>query len=187
MSMRSIPNISVPFGGNPEDIQNLRKTYPLLTDTQVEDLLGKFRPDGKVTDYTSTAHHGWNAPPALAPPSPIKTPGFKPSISKSSLRNSKQELKGPNNSPVDLSGTYGTRGRARNGKFVKLKDDGDEEQGDKEEEEDVVADLSPSKAGKVLPPYPKGNAESVEGKEGEQEKPLPKVQRENYDWDEDIF
>lgn len=92
-----------------------------------------------------------------------------------------------------MTGTYGTRGRTKAGKFVRLKSE-------EEEEGDVVAELSPSKAGgKHLPPYPKGGAEestagekekgseNEEGAEKEKEKPLPKVQRENFDWDEDVF
>ena len=188
LSMRSTHDIKIPFGESVEDLQNLRKTYPLLSDAQVEQLLGKYQPDGKVTDHTSTAHQGRPASPALAPPSPTKTLGFKPSISKSSLRSSKKEPKGPNNSPAELTGAYGTRGRSKGGKFVKLKSE-------EAEEGDVVADLSPSKAGKELPPYPKGSAEKGKAgenekggeKEKEKEKPLPEVQRESYDWDEDVF
>lgn len=188
--MRTTHDIKIPFGESSEDLQNLRKTYPLLSDAQVEQLLGKFQPDGKVTDHTSTVHQGRPASPALAPPSPTKTLGFKPSISKSSLRSSKKEPKGPNNSPAELPGIYGTRGRTKGGKFVKLKSE-------EAEEGDVVADLSPSKARKELPPYPKSSAEksqdgenekgSEKDKEKEKDKPLPKVQRESYDWDEDVF
>ena len=188
LSMRSTHDVKIPFGESSEDLQNLRKTYPLLSDAQVEQLLGKVQSDGKVTDHTSTAHQGRPASPALAPPSPTKTLGFQPSISKSSLRNAKKEPKGPNNSPADLTGTYGTRGRSKVGKFVRLKSE-------EAEEGDVVADLSPSKSGKELPPYPKGSAEKVKTGEKEvgsekgkeKEKPLPNVQRESYDWDEDVF
>ena len=189
VAMRSTPDISIPFGGHPEDLPNLRKTYPLLSSDQVDTLIGKFRPDGKVTDYTSTAHHGQPPSPALAPPSPVKTQhGFKPSISKSSLRSSKAELKGPNNSPADVAGTFANRIKGRKGKSTKSVKN--QEWKDKEEEEeggDVVADLSPSKnGGKKLPPYPKGNANEKQDDQ-EEGKPLPEVRKESYDWDEDVF
>ena len=190
LGMRSTPNISIPFGGHPDDVLNLRKTYPLLSADQVETLIGKFRPDGKVTDYTSTAHHGQPPSPALAPPSPVKAQqGFKPSISKSSLRSSMTELKGPNNSPADVAGTFSSKSRGRktrsaqNIKSQKGKSKAEDEDG---EGGDVVADLSPSKnEGKQLPPYPKGDgSQNVEKKDG---KPLPAVRKESYDWDEDVF
>ena len=190
LSMRSVPDTAVPFGDNPEDLINLRKIYPLLSDTQVAALLGNLQLDAKATDYTSTAHHGRPASQALAPPSPIKSQhSFKPSISKSSLRSSKQEPKAPNNSPVEVRGTYGTRGRSSTGKFVKIRHEAEQEEQGNEEEGDTVADLSPSKTGKELPPYPKNSAEQ-EGekmKEVENEKQLPSVQREDYNWDEDVF
>ena len=205
IAMRSVPNISAGFGQSAEDAINLRKAYPLLTDRQVEELLGKFRiRDNKITDYTSTTHHAQPASPALPPPSPVKgkQPGFKPSISKSSLRSSsiKETTKVPNNSPAtEIIGIYGTKGRASNGKFVKLAALSPQS---REEAGDVVAELSPSKTGgKELPPYPKSGDEEIEGQgveesekevqgtenEKEKEKPLPGVQREDFAWDEDVF
>ena len=117
-------------------------------------------------------------------------------------------MKGPNNSPasaepgVEIIEVYGTKGRARNGKFVKLAKESPLSPGSRAEAGDVVAELSPSKAGeKELPPYPKGDGDDKPGggeyadeaspKAGKEtagkEKPLPGVQRENYAWDEDIF
>lgn len=126
-------------------------------------------------------------------------------------------MKGPNNSPasvrpnnspasarpinspasagpeVEIIEVYGTKGRARNGKFVKLTKESPLSPGSQAEAGDVVAELSPSKAGeKELPPYPKedtagdGNDGGALSKGGKG-KPLPGVQREDYDWDEDIF
>lgn len=113
----------------------------------------------------------------------------------------KETTKVPNNSPaVEIVGIYGTKGRASNGKFVKLAALSPQS---REEAGDVVAELSPSKtAGKELPPYPKSGDEEKEehgveqsekgekevtGTEKEKEKPLPGVQREDFAWDEDVF
>ena len=202
LAMRSTRNIKIPFGAHPEDVLNLRKTYPLLSADQVETLIGKFRPDGKVTDYTSTAHHGQPASPSLPPPSPVKSQqGFKPSISKSSLRSSKAEpknskkaeLKGPDNSPADkdMAGTSSNHSVDRTEKSVKntksQKGKGKAEAEEEGEGGDVVADLSPSKNGdKELPPYPKADgSDKPNGKKDG--KPLPEVQKESYAWDEDVF
>ncbi|KAL8792227.1 MAG: hypothetical protein Q9195_005183 [Heterodermia aff. obscurata] len=173
LAMRSTPNISIPFGAHPDDVFNLRKTYPLLSTDQVDTLIGKFRPDDKVTDYTSTAHYGQPPSPALAPPSPVRSQhGFKPSISKSSLRSSKAELKGPNNSPAGTSSSRTTK-PAKKAKSDKAKGKAAEME-DGEENGDVIADLNPSSknGGKELPPYPKGEEE---------------LRKESYDWDPDVF
>ena len=107
----------------------------------------------------------------------------------------------PNNSPAtEIIGIYGTKGRASNGKFVKLAALSPQS---REEAGDVVAELSPSKTGgKELPPYPKSGDEEkekdeVEGSEkveknvpeteNETQKALPGVQKEDFAWDEDVF
>ena len=86
----------------------------------------------------------------------------------------------------DSAGFTHSNHSVRAGKSAKkLKNQKGEGQASEEDGEggDVVADLSPSKnGGKELPPYPKNKQEAR--KVG---KPLPEVQRESYDWDEDVF
>ena len=181
--MRSKSSRGTDFGHNPEDALNLRKTYPMLTDIEASKYLGILPTDGKITDYTSTSHQNEPPSPALGRPvPPAKELGFKPSISRGSLRSSQKEPNVPNNSPASGLETYGTRGRAKSGKFVKLTALSPHSQ---EEAKDSVAELSPSKIGKGekdLPPYPKnGEGEREKGEEGEEK------EKEEFDWDEDVF
>ncbi len=186
MLMRPNADYQLPFGRSASDAPNLQKAYPLITDTQIEDLLGKRPADHKNVDVTSTTHFNHIASPTLSPP-PIDAK-FKPSISKASLRSRSQKV--PNNSPVSVRKTA-------QDVFAEIT-----HQAAKEEEKDVVAPLTQSMEGKELPPYPRDpgmtvlspgkedadlSPESPDEVEKMKEKPLPGIQREAFEWDEDVF
>lgn len=203
MLMRPNADYQLPFGQSASDTINLKKAYPLITDTQIDDLLGKRLPDNKNVDVTSTTHFNHIASPTLSPPrSP--SPKFKPSISKASLRSRSQKV--PNNSPVSVRKTA-------QDVFAEIT-----HQAAKEEEKDVVAPLTQSMEGKELPPYPRDPGMTVlspvkdkdpnanlgldspskvekvlesppkfEKGQTAVDKPLPGIQREEFEWDEDVF
>jgi len=189
MLMRPNADYQLPFGRSASDALNLQKAYPLITDTQIEDLLGKRPADHKNVDVTSTTHFNHIASPTLSPP-PVDAK-FKPSISKASLRSRSQKV--PNNSPVSVRKTA-------QDVFAEIT-----HQAAHEEEKDMVAPLIQSMEVKDLPPYPRDpgmtvlspgkdddpdstdSPTKVENTKNAAEKPLPGIQREHFEWDEDVF
>ena len=187
MLMREPVDYPLPFGQSAMDPINLRKVYPLITDPQIEELIGRRLPETKNVDVTSTTHHNHVPAPTLSPPrspSPVPADGsFKPSISKSSLRSRTQKV--PHNSPVSVRKTA-------QAEFEEITRQAAVHETATEEEKDVVGPLNEA-AMKGLPPYPKNPGVTVQdlGKEGEAtmgaEKPLPGIQKEDFQWDEDVF
>lgn len=193
MLMRPAADYQLPFGKSASDASNLKKAYPLITNPQMDDILGKRPSDNKNVDVTSTTHFNHIASPTLSPPrSP--SPTFKPSISKASLRSRSHKV--PNNSP--------TSGRqTAQDVFAEIT-----HQAADQEEEDVVAPLTQSVEGKALPPYPRdpsmtvptpskdqdvdaslkvGSMEEVRSGDTATDKPLPGIQKEDFEWGEDVF
>jgi len=200
MLMRPNADYQLPFGQSAFDALNLRSAYPLITDLQIETLLGKRPPSNKNIDLTSTTHFNHIATPTLSPPrSPSPVDGkFKPSISKASLRSRSQKV--PNNSPASVRKTAQDVFAEITHQAAKETVDG--------EEKDIVAPLTQSTEVKGLPPYPKDPGQTVlspgkdndpdasltlgsrvGGEKGktETEKPLPGIQKEDWTWDEDVF
>ena len=187
MLMREPVDYPLPFGQSAMDPINLRKVYPLITDPQIEELTGKPLLENRNVDVTSTTHLNHAPAPTLSPPrSPSPVPAdssFKPSISKSSLRSRTQKV--PHNSPVSVRKTA-------QAEFEEITRQAAGHETATEEEKDVVGPLNEA-AMKGLPPYPKNPGVTVQnlGKQGEArmgpEKPLPGIQKEDFQWDEDVF
>lgn len=57
LSMRSTKFSQVPFGKHIEDISNLRKEFPTVSESQWSEYLGNLPTDNKTTDHTSMTHH----------------------------------------------------------------------------------------------------------------------------------
>lgn len=57
LSMRATKYSKVPFGKHIEDISNLRKEFPAVTESQWAEYLGSLSTDDKNTDHTSMTHH----------------------------------------------------------------------------------------------------------------------------------
>lgn len=57
LSMRATKYSKVPFGKHIEDISNLRKEFPAVTESQWAEYLGNLSTDDKNTVYTSITHH----------------------------------------------------------------------------------------------------------------------------------
>lgn len=57
LSMRATKYSKVPFGKHIEDISNLRKEFPAVTESQWAESLGNLSTDNKNTDHTFMTHH----------------------------------------------------------------------------------------------------------------------------------
>ena len=175
LSMRCIGDMKTPFGRHPEDLDNLRKEFPMISTDQLARYVDKLsRDDTKVTDHTSLAHHHQEVvAPLLARPrsvSPIKSePRKAPKPIRPALQicnyNSNSTILKPNGTTTDameqcrvLSGTV-----------------------------DLVK--SPVGQGQLLPPFPNLIAPVVSGgdRKVENEKPTPIIQKEEYEWPDDVF
>ena len=80
MSMRSTCTEKIPFGKHSEDINNLRIEFPNITEPQLADYIRSVSEDSKFTDHTSLSHHNQPTAPVLGPPcstSPNKTNPLK--------------------------------------------------------------------------------------------------------------
>lgn len=157
LSMRSIGDMTTPFGRNPEDLDNLRKEFPTVPADQLAIYVQKLPKDSKITDHASIAHHNQAVAPLLARPrsaSPIKSePRKAPKYRKSALQVSH------NNS--------NTTSKANDTDLMGCKDPAD------------VEFIKP-------PPFP--NFMPVTGdRKVENDKPLPSIQKEEYEWPEDVF
>lgn len=120
--------------------------------------------DSKVTDHTSLSHHNQPAPSVLGPPcsaSPIKTKPLKvPDPSPSTM--SGQEL--PGLSPLmenDVKAS--TNGVVKAASLLKAEN------------------LSVSKSASTL------RIKALHASAAKNEKPLPNIQKEEYEWPEDVF
>lgn len=183
MTMRSSADYAkIPFGQDPADAANLRKVYPTITDAQLDEVLGRPVSNPKTTDFTSTTHAPATRHSRSASP---KKNSFKPSISKSSLR-SRGRAPVPIKTPASMRKTTQQEFEEISRKAVE-RSMSEEEQGG--EEEDRVPPMSGRVEEKGLPPYPKDPSVTVASPAKPQlrEKELPRVQREEYQWDEDVF
>lgn len=163
MSMRSACTEKIPFGKHSADINNLRKELPNVTEQQLAEYIGSVS-NSKVTNHTSLSHHNQPAAPVLGPPcsaSPIKA---KP-------------LKIPDPSIPLMSGQL----------FPGLLPLPEDEV--KAPTNDVASTASPSEAENL----PLSNSVSnlrvnaLQASASKSEKPLPDIQKEEYEWPEDVF
>ena len=159
LSMRSAPNTQLPFGKFSDDITNLRTIYPSMTNPQLANHIASLAANKKVTDYTSLSHQDRPASPFLAPP-------LSTSPTKTRSRNSKRGISPPPPSLVSpKKSSIKTESSMEDG-TVTIHSEG----------EDTVAPLPESipKSRKNAPTKPV-------------DKPLPEIQKEDYEWPEDVF
>lgn len=160
LSMRFIGDMNTPFGKHPEDLDNLRKEFPMVSADQLTRYVENLSRDSKVTDYTSLAHHNQGVAPLLARPrsvSPIKgeprkTPKHKKSALQTSHYNSNMISQGRNT--------------------------------------DSMERRVPGAVDLVKPPsqLPFPNLTPTAGdRKVENDKPLPSIQKEEYEWPDDVF
>lgn len=160
LSMRFIGDMKTPFGRHPEDFDNLRKEFPMVSTDQLARYVEKLSRDTKVTDHTSLAHHNQELAPILARPRSVSPVKAEPRKTPKHVRSALQTSHHNSNSIL----------QDRNTDSMELKVSG-------------AVDLvkSPSEL-----PFP--NLRPIAGdKKVENEKPLPIVEREEYEWPDDVF
>jgi hypothetical protein len=161
-AMRSSGDMGTPLDRNPEGLANLRKDFPTVPEDRsalhVSNLLKK----SKITDHTSFAHHDQTVPPVLARPrsaSPFKNePRRAPKHRRSALETSHNNSKVPSHS------------HAKNMHVMEGVGSG-------------AGDLLKTP---IQPPI--SHVAPIPGdKKVENDKPLPSIQKEDYEWPEDVF
>lgn len=159
LSMRSIGDMKTPLGRHAEDLDNLRKEFPLASAQQLARYVTNLK-ESKVTDHTSLAHHNQAEAPPLARPralSPIKIePRKAPKNKKSALEvshyNSNAILQAQNMNLMECTGL------------------------------DATEFLKPSSQLSVHSLTPIAGEKKVETG-----KLLPIIQKEDYEWPDDVF
>ena len=160
LSMRFIGDMKTPFGRHPDDLDNLRKEFPMVPIDQLARYFDRLSRETKATDHSSLAHHNQEVAPLLARPrsvSPIKAePRKAPKHVRSALQTSHY-----NRNSILQDRTTDAK---------KLKVSG-------------AVDLvkSPSEI-----PIPDVTAIAGDRKV-ENEKPPSIIEREEYEWPDDVF
>ena len=159
LSMRSIPNGELPFGTFSDDIINLRAVYPSMTEGQLVAYIANLPANKKKTDHMSLSHHDCPASPFLAPP-------LSASPKKPQIRRTKRGISPPPPSMVSPKRPA-----------IKAGDEGEEDAVTiRSEGNDTVAPLPED----ILKSKKKAPVKHAD-------KPLPGIQKEDYEWPEDVF
>ena len=161
LSMRAIPSDQLPFGEAGDDIRNFRKAYPSITDKQVAEYTAMIaiKSKGKI-DHVSVQHANRPPSPFLGRPqavSPIKT-------------RSRAQKRGISPPPPSLASAKKTK----------------EVKGTKVDEDDsspVLGHKNADAGKKAL----RSNKQGGNAVKAQVSKPLPGIQKEDFEWDEDIF
>ena len=186
LQMRTEPNPFVPFGKLSDDIINLRKEFPAVTDEQL------------VNYFTSTSRGG-NADAKAVTAEAIVPQTAAPvsTLEKKTKAPANTTFTAGNNQPdVQLLGrprsTSSAKPKERNKTSKRSHSPPPAEQYSspveaavKEGGKDEVITVDPAKD-KGVPPMPKVPL-GVEAANFKYDKPLPKIQKEDYEWPEDVF
>lgn len=158
LSMRPVANSKLPFGKLSDDIINLRTLYPSMSDSQLDDYIANLPANKKGTDHTSLSHHDRPASPFLAPP-------LSASPKKTRARKAKRGISPP---PPSL---ISPKRRA-----IEVEPEEEDAATVDSEGHDTVAPLPESLLNS------KANATAKHA-----DKPLPGIQKEDFEWPEDVF
>lgn len=164
ISMRSTSTEKTPFGKHSEDINNLRKEFPHVTGPQWAEYIISVSEASKVTNHTSLSHHNQPVAPVLGPPCsvpPTKTNALKVPDPPTSVT-SGQEV--PELTPLIAND-------------VKAPING------------VVSAANPPTAENLLVSKSASTLriKALHASAAKNEKPLPEIQKEEYEWPEDVF
>lgn len=159
ISLRSSGNMNTPFGKDSDDLINLRREFPTIADSQLADYLVSLNENSKKTDHTSLSHYNQPVTPLLPPPR--CTSPIKPEP----LRHAKDHALNvqPTQSPSKFSSTSMASADSVGSRGVQKKN-----------------------ASKSQPLSPNLLMASENKKVGI-EKPLPSIQKEDYEWPDDVF
>ena len=164
MAMRSIPDSHAPFGKAWDDMKNLRRMYPDATELELVAYMSSQSTSKKSTDFTSVSHGDRPSSPFLGRPGST-------SLMKTRARTSKRGISPP---PPSLSSAK------------KFHRDLDTEKSptaasQKSPQVDIKADSHATEAPLVT--YEKAS----EVARASMDKPLPDIQRDSFEWDDDVF
>lgn len=159
LSMRPVSDSKLPFGKLSDDIINLRTLYPSMSESFLDDYIANLPANKKKTDHTSLSHHDRPASPFLAPP-------LSASPKKTRARKAKRGISPPPPSLISPK---------RRAIEVEPKEEEDAATVDSEGH-DTVAPLPESLLNS------KANATAKHA-----DKPLPGIQKEDFEWPEDVF
>ena len=160
LSMRSIGDMKTPFGRHPDDLANLRKEFPMASARQLALYINNLSKESKITDHTSLAHHNQVVVPPLARPrslSPLKIEPRKASKG----RKSPLQTSHHNGNSVSKATDMDLMERRASGAIDLTKPP----------VQLSVSSITPTAAAKKV----------------ENEKPLPTIQKEDYEWPDDVF
>lgn len=164
LSMRSVSNSKLPFGQVSEDIINLRALYPFMTEVQLVHYIDGLPKDKQGMDHTSLSHHDQPVSPVLGPPisaSPVKITTRKP---KRGISPPPPSLISPKRPLLESK----TLDEAEMADVITV------------ESKKFESILDSKKTAQKTKERPK--AASVDS-----DKPLPTIQKEDYEWPEDVF
>ena len=165
IAMRSTRNGKAAFASIPEDIHNLWKAYPGAAEDQLSEYIRSQPGFNKMSDPTSVLHPLRSTSSFLGPPvsaSPMRT---------RSKRSSKRGISPP---PPSLASAK------------KPRNENDSNWTAAEDVESPV--LGESKEQPLnLRSLKRKNGQSIEAGRFHSDKPLPDIQKEDYDWPEDVF
>ena len=165
IAMRSGRNSKAAFASIPEDIHNLWKAYPSAAEDQLSEYIRGQPGFNKITDPTSVLHPLGSTSSFLGPPvsaSPMRT---------RSKRSSKRGISPP---PPSIASAK------------KPRTENDANWTAMEGVESPV--LGESKGQPLNSKAPKKKyGQSIEASKFYKDKPLPDIQKEDYDWPEDVF
>ena len=164
MAMRAIPDSHAPFGKAWDDMKNLRKMYPDVTEAELVSYMSSQFTSKKSTDHTSVSHGDRPSSPFLGRPgstSPMKT----------RARTSKRGISPP---PPSLSSAK---------KFHRDLDTKKSPIIASRKSPQVDVDAVPLATGAPLMTY-----ENASGAvRASMDKPLPDIERDSFEWDDDVF
>ena len=163
LSMRSDPNNQLPLGLLSDDFENLRKEYPSATSAEIDKYLRDLPNPKAATEYTSVSHQDRVASPSLG--RPIPAPEMKYAIKKAKA----------GTSPPPPSLVSPKR------RHIKRKSDATNLKATAAADTDKGEGVNGS--GRTLDEGSKEN----EPRTTPVDKPLPGIQKEQYDWPEDVF
>ncbi|KAI4161523.1 MAG: hypothetical protein LQ342_004807 [Letrouitia transgressa] len=164
MAMRSVPNKDTPFGHISEDLFILRKEFPATPDSELTDYVSNLTQGKAVTEYTSTAHNDQPPSPTLCRPRSRSPTKFT-----------------PHGTATD-PGTASPRDAVNSSSSSILLEKIDEKISKNPHNEIAISSESQ--------PQPKDENKKVKrsySKKDLEDKPLPPVQKEYYEWGPDVF
>ncbi len=162
LSMRSVPNKKFPFGKLAVDIFNLRVLYPDMTEAQLAAYIDNLPTNKKKTDHRSVSHQDRPASPFLAPPLCASPPKIQARKSKRGISPPPPSLISPKRPAIKVDVTEKEDTATVNS-----------------EGEDTVAPL-PESLSRSKDNVAKAAVKHVD-------KPLPGIQKEDFEWPEDVF